>query len=80
MLVLIAQNLIIWGCVMDSREDRNHLIGSAIGVAVVTLIADGKVINRDSIVDELERQKRVTGNVIGKSANRDAADLVRKGQ
>ena len=65
---------------MNSREDRDHLIGLAIGVAVVTLIAARKVINRDSIVDELERQRRVTGNVIGKGANRDAAELVRKGQ
>ncbi|HDY6675890.1 TPA: hypothetical protein RPV38_002228 [Escherichia coli] len=65
---------------MQIDEERAGMIGCAIGAAVVQLIADGKVICRDNLVEELERQRRSTGNVIGKGVNRDAAELVRKGQ
>lgn len=65
---------------MEIDGERGGMISMAIGVAVVNLIANGQVISRDSIVDELERQRRAIGNVIGKGVNRDAAELVRKGQ
>lgn len=65
---------------MQIDEERAGMIGCAIGAAVVQLIADGKVICRDNLAEELERQRRSTGNVIGKGVNRDAAELVRKGQ
>jgi hypothetical protein len=55
------------------------MISSAIGLAVVNLVAYGVPINRDNLVDELERVRRETGNVIGKGVNRDAAEIVRKG-
>lgn len=64
---------------MEMDEERAGMIGVAIGAAVVQLIADGKVICRDNLVEELERQRRLTGNVIGKGVNRDAAEIVRKG-
>lgn len=65
---------------MELNEERAGMIGCAIGAAVVQLITENKVICRDNLVDELERQRRLTGNVIGKGVNRDAAELVRKGQ
>jgi hypothetical protein len=65
---------------VELNEERAGMIGCAIGAAVVQLITENKVICRDNLVDELERQRRLTGNVIGKGVNRDAAELVRKGQ
>ncbi|BBR22331.1 hypothetical protein WP3S18E05_38110 [Klebsiella sp. WP3-S18-ESBL-05] len=64
---------------MDFNEARAGLISGAIGMAVVNLIAFGVPINRDNLVEELERVRRETGNVIGKGVNRDAAEIVRKG-
>ncbi|MCE6965109.1 hypothetical protein K6W81_14640 [Enterobacter sp. MW07] len=61
-------------------EERAGMIGCAIGAAIVQLIGDGKVINRDNLVEQLEHNRRDTGNVIGKGVNRDAAEIVRKGQ
>ncbi len=65
---------------MELGEERAGLISSAVGAAVVILIANGRAISRDNLVAELERQRRLTGNVIEKGVNRDAAELVRKGQ
>ena len=64
---------------MDFNEERAGLISGAIGMAVVNLIAFGVPINRDNLVEELERVRRETGNVIGEGVNRDAAEIVRKG-
>lgn len=64
---------------MDFNEERVGLISGAIGMAAVNLIAFGVPINRDNLVEELERVRRETGNVIGKGVNRDAAEIVRKG-
>ncbi|MGV3921220.1 hypothetical protein ACV8TO_25055 [Citrobacter freundii] len=64
---------------MEFDEERAGLISGAIGMAVVNLIAFSVPINRDNLVEELERVRRETGNVIGKGANRDAAEIVRKG-
>ncbi|HCD7490962.1 hypothetical protein KGP24_04620 [Enterobacter sp. JBIWA008] len=64
---------------MEFNEERAGMISSAIGLAVVNLVAFGVPINRDNLVDELERVRRETGNVIGKGVNRDAAEIVRKG-
>ncbi|VAG78025.1 hypothetical protein [Enterobacter hormaechei] len=64
---------------MEFNEERAGMISSAIGLAVVNLVAYGVPINRDNLVDELERVRRETGNVIGKEVNRDAAEIVRKG-
>ena len=65
---------------MRIDEERAGMIGCAIGAAIVQLIGDGKVINRDNLVEQLEHNRRDTGNVIGKGVNRDAAEIVRKGQ
>ncbi|MDU4354245.1 hypothetical protein PO654_16725 [Phytobacter diazotrophicus] len=61
------------------NEDKAGLIVNAIGVAILELIGERVPITRDSLVDKLEHNRRETKNVIGKGANRDAADLVRKG-
>ncbi|EAM8429799.1 hypothetical protein ZN11_18960 [Salmonella enterica] len=61
-------------------EDRAAFIAGEIGGAVVELIIDGVVINRDAIVDSLEAKRRAVGNVIHKGVLRDAAAMVRKGQ
>ncbi|EHJ7492021.1 hypothetical protein KBV49_001490, partial [Salmonella enterica] len=55
-------------------------IAGEIGGAVVELIIDGVVINRDAIVERLEEKRRAVGNVIHKGVLRDAAAMVRKGQ
>ncbi|EOY8512447.1 hypothetical protein ACJX0I_10745 [Enterobacter hormaechei subsp. xiangfangensis] len=65
---------------MNINEENAGLILNAIGLAVVELIASGAQISRDNLVEMLERTRRETGNVIGKGVNRDAAELVRKGQ
>ncbi|EBM0614691.1 hypothetical protein DQO83_25170 [Salmonella enterica] len=61
-------------------EDRAAFIAGEIGGAVVELIIDGVVINRDAIVERLEEKRRRVGNVIQKGVLRDAASMVRKGQ
>lgn len=61
-------------------DEKAGLILNAIGLAVVDLVAAQVPITKDSLVERLEHNRRVTGNVIGKGANRDAAELVRKGQ
>ncbi|ELW6437019.1 hypothetical protein QL311_002258 [Salmonella enterica] len=64
----------------ELEEDRAAFIAGEIGGAVVELIIDGVVINRDAIVERLEEKRRRVGNVIHKGALRDAAAMVRKGQ
>ncbi|EAQ6127346.1 hypothetical protein AXA88_01785 [Salmonella enterica] len=61
-------------------EDRAAFIAGEIGGAVVELIIDGVVIDRDTIVDKLEAKRRSVGNVIHKGLLRDAAEFARKGQ
>ncbi|ELD8089819.1 hypothetical protein QJC37_003481 [Salmonella enterica] len=64
----------------ELEEDRAAFIAGEIGGAVIELIIDGVVINRDAIVDSLEAKRRAVGNVIHKGVLRDAAAMVRKGQ
>ncbi|EBV7012699.1 hypothetical protein VV40_003770 [Salmonella enterica subsp. enterica serovar Pomona] len=64
----------------ELEEDRAAFIAGEIGGAVVELIIDGVVINRDAIVDSLEAKRRAVGNVIHKGVLRDAAAMVRKEQ
>ncbi|EJH7008051.1 hypothetical protein NK653_002459 [Salmonella enterica] len=64
----------------ELEEDRAAFIAGEIGGAVVGLIIDGVVIDRDAIVDSLEAKRRAVGNVIHKGVLRDAAAMVRKGQ
>ncbi|EKP8962449.1 hypothetical protein P4K38_003769 [Salmonella enterica] len=64
----------------ELEEDRAAFIAGEIGGAVVELIIDGVVINRDAIVERLEEKRMSVGNVIHKGVLRDAAAMVRKGQ
>lgn len=61
-------------------EDRAAFIAGEIGGAVVELIVDGMVIERDAIVERLEAKRKTVGNMIHKGVLRDAAEFVRKGQ
>lgn len=61
-------------------EDRAAFIAGEIGGAVVELIIDGVVIERDAIVERLEAKRKAVGNMIHKGVLRDAAEFVRKGQ
>lgn len=60
-------------------DNKAGLILNAIGMAVVDMIAGQIPITKENLVARLESNRRTTGNVIGKGAYRDAAELVRKG-
>lgn len=60
-------------------EEQAGLLLNAIGLAVVELVVGQVPVTRDNLVERLEHNRKHTGNVIGKGANRDAAELVRKG-
>jgi len=62
------------------EDEKAGLILNAIGMAVVDLVAMQAPITKDNLVDRLEHNRKATGNVIGKGAYRDAAELVRKAQ
>lgn len=61
---------------MKNKEEQTGLIGLAIGAAVIGLVSGQKPINRESIVEELGRQK---GDGIEDEIFMQAATLVRKG-
>ncbi|MCT4703939.1 hypothetical protein MUA02_18970 [Enterobacteriaceae bacterium H20N1] len=65
---------------MRQDEERAQLIGCAIGAAVVSLIAEGTVINRDNIIDELYRQGKIIGDGIGSAISHEAVEIVMRGQ
>ncbi|MCT4706461.1 hypothetical protein MUA04_24190 [Enterobacteriaceae bacterium H11S18] len=64
---------------MSQDEERVQLIGCAIGAAVVSLIADGRVINRDNIVSELHRQGKSLGDGVGSIISHEAVEIVMRG-
>lgn len=61
------------------EEEKAAFIAGEIGGAVVELIVQGIVINKDGIVDSLEAKRKVVGNTVHKGVLRDAAELVRNG-
>lgn len=61
------------------EEEKAAFIAGEIGVAVIELIVQGIVIDKDAIIDSLEAKRRAVGNTIHKGVLRDAAALVRKG-
>jgi len=61
------------------EDEKAGLILNEIGIAVVDLVATQVPIIKDNLVDRLEHNRKATGNVIGKGAYRDAANLVRNG-
>lgn len=56
------------------------MIVNALGLAVVDLIAAGVPITKDNLVEQLVRNQQDATKVIEKKTNRDAAELVRRGQ
>ena len=61
-------------------EERISMKIQAMGRAVMELSLADLPMTQQNIIDKLERYRHETGNVIGKGANRDAAEFVRKGQ
>ena len=61
-------------------EERISMKIQAMGRVIMELSSAGEPVTEHSIIDKLEQYRKETGNVIGKGANRDAAELVRKGQ
>ncbi|WP_342321739.1 hypothetical protein AAEY27_16110 [Kosakonia sp. BYX6] len=64
---------------MKFNDELTGLIGLAIGAAVIGLVAERKPINRDSIVQEIERQGRSRGDGVEEDVFLKAAELVSKG-
>jgi hypothetical protein len=64
---------------MSQDEERVRLIGCAIGAAVVNLIAEGQEINRDNIVNELQRQGKTFGDGVGSIISHEAVEIVMRG-
>ncbi|MBU8925359.1 MULTISPECIES: hypothetical protein [Enterobacter] len=64
---------------MKNKDEQTGLVGLAIGAAVIGLVSSQKIINRESIVDELVRLGRQKGNGVEDEVFLKAAELVRKG-
>jgi hypothetical protein len=47
---------------------------------VIELVAEGVVIDRDTIIERLEDKRKSVGNTIHKGILRDAAEYVREGR
>ena len=65
---------------MNNEDEQTGLIGLAIGAAVIGLVSAQKIINRDSVVDELVRLGRKKGDGVEDEVFVKAAELVRRGQ
>ncbi|ENG0014935.1 hypothetical protein ACQRKP_000578 [Enterobacter hormaechei] len=61
-------------------EERISMKIQAMGRVIMELSSAGGPVTEHSINEKLERHRKETGNVIGKGVNRDAAEIVRKGQ
>ena len=64
---------------MKNKDEQTGLVGLAIGAAVIGLVSPQKIINRESIVDELVRLGRQKGDGVEDEVFLKAAELVRKG-
>ena len=64
---------------MKNKDAQTGLVGLAIGAAVIGLVSSQKIINRESIVDELVRLGRQKGDGVEDEVFLKAAELVRKG-
>lgn len=62
------------------EEERSAFIAGEIGGAVIELVSEGVVIDRNTIVERLEDKRKSVGNTIHKGILRDAAEFVRKGR
>ncbi|EMM6069046.1 hypothetical protein M8R67_02805 [Enterobacter hormaechei] len=61
-------------------EERISMKIQAMGRAVMELSLADLPITQQNIIGKLERYRKETGSVTGKEVNRDAAEIVRKGQ
>ena len=64
---------------MKNKDEQTGLVGLAIGAAVIGLVSSQKIINRQSIVEELVRLGRQKGDGVEDEVFLKAAELVRKG-
>ena len=64
---------------MKNKDEQTGLVGLAIGAAVIGLVSSQKIINRESIVDELVRLGRQKGDGVEGEVFLKAAELGRKG-
>ena len=64
---------------MKNKDEQTGVVGLAIGAAVIGLVSAQKIINRESIVDELVRLGRQKGDGVEDEVFLKAAELVRKG-
>ncbi|MGP9420188.1 hypothetical protein ACT3RT_14495 [Ewingella sp. AOP9-I1-14] len=62
------------------EEERSAFIAGEIGGAVIELVSEGVVIDRNTIVERLEDKRKSVGNTAHKGILRDAAEFVRKGR
>ena len=68
------------GMCMVLDEERISMKIQAMGRVVMELSLADLPMTQQNIIDKLEQYRKETGNVIGKGVNRDAAEIVRKGQ
>jgi len=68
------------GMCMVLDEERISMKIQAMGRAVMELSLADLPMTQQNIIDKLKQYRKETGNVIGNGVNRDAAELVRKGQ
>jgi len=61
------------------EEEPSAFIAVEICSKVIELVAQGFVIDRDSIVERLEKRRKSVGNVVHKRILSDAEEFVRKG-
>ncbi|MFB4978462.1 hypothetical protein ACE3LL_16415 [Enterobacter hormaechei subsp. steigerwaltii] len=65
---------------MDLDEEKVNMMAHAAGRAVMELSLADLPVTQEAIIEKLEQYRKETGNVTGKEVNRDAAEIVRKGQ
>ncbi|MDV0393202.1 hypothetical protein [Enterobacter roggenkampii] len=65
---------------MNLDEDRVNMMVTAMGRAIMDLSLANQPITQEAVVEKLEQYRKEMGNVIGEGVNKDAAELVRKGQ
>ncbi|MFT2805879.1 hypothetical protein [Enterobacter sp. 04-C-12-SI-ECC] len=65
---------------MNLDEDRVNMMVTAMGRAIMELSLANQPITQEAAVEKLEQYRKEMGNVIGEGVNKDAAEIVRKGQ
>ena len=65
---------------MNLDEDRVNMMVTAMGRAIMELSLANQPITQEAVVEKLEQYRKEMVNVIGEGVNKDAAEIVRKGQ